>query len=124
MANKTVTLIFDRTPLSLNRLFNLNYSQREREKEKWRDLVWLRWMEMKRLMFLKPVVIEYTLSFDTTRERDLDNYIGGVKYINDALKKTFLTRDDHKWLTGITVNFKKGKESTTILIVEVEEINE
>jgi Holliday junction resolvase RusA-like endonuclease len=76
-------------------------------------------MARRKFLFMNPVKICYVLSFNSARPRDLDNYIGGTKYITDALKKTFFIRDDAAWVKSIEVQFVNGKEQTQITITEV-----
>jgi len=118
MANNEIKLFFNRAPLSLNKLFRMHWSKRKVEEDTWPHKVHAHWLEIQRPVFLKPVRIEYTIFFDSNRDRDYDNYIGGTKMITDALRRTFITRDDAKWLKGININFENSKEGTLISIRE------
>ena len=108
-----------RVPPSLNAMLRHHWTKREREQRIWDELIYYQWLKLERFIFYKPVRIIYTLSFQHNRLRDKDNYIGGTKYLTDALKRTFLTRDDSGWVRNILVNFlNNGKEYTTIRIEE------
>lgn len=78
--------------------------------------VFIAWQAASRKVFNAPVQLLYILSFPEKRLRDVDNYIGGTKLITDALKKTFLSRDDSEWVTQISVKFIQGREETTVII--------
>ena len=83
--------------------------------------VFAQWNDHGKTVFVNPVYITFILSFPKKRIRDFDNYIGGTKPITDALKKTFLFRDDSEWVKGIEVQFTTGPENTQIIIEEAEE---
>lgn len=98
-----------------------HWTNRAQEQKKWDLHAWAQWQARRKFLFTNPVKILYTLTFDSSRPRDLDNYIGGTKYITDALKKTFFLRDDAAMLKAIEIQFKNAeKEGTTITITEVE----
>lgn len=116
---KSVSFIIPRVPPSLNAMLRDHWIKRSAEQKKWDEHVWAQWMAWSKFLFLNPVKIYYVLSFNSIRPRDLDNYIGGTKYITDALKKTFFIRDDAAWVKSIEVQFIPGKEQTQIIITEV-----
>ncbi|MDI6729838.1 MAG: RusA family crossover junction endodeoxyribonuclease [Thermodesulfovibrionales bacterium] len=76
------------------------------------------WGRLRQRVFMKPVRLTFIIICPEKRVRDLDNYIGGTKMLIDALKKTFIFRDDAEWVTEIKVQFAKGTEGTEILIEE------
>ncbi len=117
---KNIKLSIPYTPISLNLMLRMHWSKRKREQEKWDLFIFAQWMNNNRLIFFKPVKILYVLSFSAPRQRDIDNYIGGTKFITDSLRRSFLLKDDYKWLTGIEVRFLKGEEKTEIFIEEVD----
>lgn len=115
-----ISFMIRRAPSSLNSIFKMHWSERKREQSDWDQLVFSQWMICGRLVFLNPVKITYRVGFEVKRKRDFDNYIGGTKFITDALKRSFLTRDDAEWLRGIEVQFCEGKNVTEVIIQEVE----
>lgn len=115
-----ISFTIPRVPPSLNTMLRTHWTQRYHEQEAWDLYALAQWLARSKLIFINPVKILYILSFSSNRTRDLDNYIGGTKYITDALKKTFLMRDDASWLKGIEVQFVNGaKEETIVTITEV-----
>jgi len=99
-----------RLPPSLNVMFRQHWSVRHREQEAWDKIIYLEWLRNGRVVFDVPVKIKYRLFFRHRRGRDYDNYVGGTKYITDALKRTFITRDDAEWVKGIEVFFAEDRE--------------
>ncbi|MDD4980678.1 MAG: RusA family crossover junction endodeoxyribonuclease [Candidatus Omnitrophica bacterium] len=92
---------------------------RTKEQKLWDQWAWAQWMARNKFIFLKPIKVLYIITFNSNRTRDLDNYIGGTKFITDALKKTFFFRDDAAHLKAIEVQFVNGeKEGTTVIISE------
>ena len=110
-------------PPSLNVMFRQHWSVRHREQETWDKLIYFEWLRIGRVVFEVPVKIRYKLFFRSTRNRDYDNYIGGTKYITDALKRTFITRDDSEWVQGVEIDFAKDEDKrgdrTEILLMPV-----
>lgn len=116
-----ISFIIPRVPPSLNTMLRTHWKLRYAEQYKWDQHAIAQWLARQKFIFLKPVRITYILSFRSNRTRDLDNYIGGTKYLTDSLKKTFLFRDDSAWVKGISVQFEIGeKEQTTVMITEVD----
>ena len=107
-------------PPSLNVMLRMHWVKRRKEQEKWDLLVKVEWLNRRKFVFQKPVEILYTITFKDVRTRDLDNYIGGTKYITDALKRTFITQDSAEWLRRISVEFKTGKPKTQVSITEIQ----
>lgn len=107
-------------PPSLNVMLRTHWVKRRKEQEKWDLLVKVEWLNRRKFVFQKPVEILYTITFKDVRTRDLDNYIGGTKYITDALKRTFITQDSAEWLRRISVEFKTGKPKTQVSITEIQ----
>lgn len=114
-----ISFFIPQLPTSLNVTYCQHWTVRRKERNRWRDLIFEQWMLSKRYVFTQPVKVLYILSFPVVRFRDKDNYIGGMKNITDALKKTFLTRDDALWLKDIDVAFIKGSQGLRIVITEV-----
>ena len=114
-----VFIQINRLPPSLNELLHKHWTYRHGLQKAFDNQVYAEWLQRKRAVFVNPVMILYVLSFPAKRLRDVDNYIGGTKLITDALKKTFLFRDDSEWITEIRVKFIKGKEGTAVFIDEV-----
>ena len=116
----TINFAITRLPPSLNEMLHMHWTKRQRLQKAFDDQVSAEWLQRGRIAFIRPVRLLYVLSFPEKRSRDVDNYIGGTKLITDALKKTFLFRDDSEWITEIKVKFTKGKEGTVVFIEEVE----
>lgn len=108
-----------RLPPSLNEIMSRHWKRRYELQKAFDDQVKIKWLQMNKVVFIKPVKLIYVLSFPEKRVRDIDNYIGGTKLITDSLKKTFLFRDDADWITSIEVRFIKGIEGTMVYIQEV-----
>lgn len=116
---KQIQFDIDRAPESLNKILRINWRQRNEYQGMMDGLIHAIWLQKGRPIFMGLVKIKYTISFPENRRRDIDNYIGGTKYFTDALKRTFLLRDDAEVLKSVSVEFATGKEKTTILIEEV-----
>jgi len=116
---KQVEFTLQAVPPSLNVMLRTYWIKRRKEQEKWDLLVKVEWLNRRKFVFLKPVEILYIITFKKPRLRDLDNYIGGTKYITDALKRTFITQDDADWLRRISVEFRIGKPQTRVRITEI-----
>ena len=114
-----VEFTIDRIPPSLNVVLRTHWIKRRQEQELWNILVIAHRLKLKKVVFRKPVKIIYIVSFKKRRIRDVDNYIGGTKYLTDALKRTFLTRDDSEWLKKIEIGFIIGRQQTKVRIEEV-----
>ena len=115
---KKIQFSIDRTPPSLNTLLNMNYFKVRKLQRIWDLLIYEQWIYNRRFVFCRPVRIKYVISFISTRRRDVDNYVGGTKLVTDALKRTFIPRDDSEWVRGITVEFRGGNPETLIHIEE------
>jgi len=115
-----ISFIIPLLPPSLNVAFRMHWIKRKRLQEEWDYLVYKHWIALTKFTFFKPVKILYTLSFASRRNRDFDNYIGGTKFVTDALKRTFLLRDDSGWLKKVEVEFTEGTPGTKIMIEEAE----
>ena len=118
---KAVTLIIKKTPPSLNDTKDWHWTKRQEEQAAWDLLIHKLWVQGDKFSFKKPVKIRYILRFETKQARDVDNYIGGTKLINDSLKRSFLTRDDAEWVREVSVVFDKelGSPRTQVEIEEV-----
>jgi len=116
---KQIYFSLRRLPPSLNELLRMHWTSRSKLQKIFDDIIGKEWIAQGKPVFLNPVKLIYVLSFTTPQHRDLDNYIGGTKPITDALKRTFLFRDDAEFITSIEVRFIKGKEGTVIFIEEV-----
>lgn len=114
-----VCLKIPRTPPSLNVMLRSHWRKRSVEQSMWDSHVFAEWMKSGKFVFVRPVRIKYTIQLPATQKRDIDNYIGGTKFITDAIKRTFLTRDDSEWLQEISVKFSKGPEQTNVIIEEL-----
>jgi hypothetical protein len=117
---KLVDFKLDKTPPSLNVMLRQHWTKLRKEQRVWDLMVVAYWLTCKKVVFKKPVKITYIISFKVNRGRDFDNYIGGTKFITDALKRTFLTDDSHEWLKKIEIGFMVGRESTRVRIEEVD----
>lgn len=118
---KFVEITVNRLPLSLNDMVGVHWTKLLPIKETWKELIGYEWISRGRIVFLKPVQITYTIFFKDNRLRDFDNYLGGTKFINDALRHTFITRDDHRWLKKLNTEFEIDRQRayTKIRIEEV-----
>lgn len=108
-----------RLPKSLNQLLRSHWTARSREQKAWDDVVGANWISQGRPVFLLPVTLSFILNFPGRRARDLDNYIGGTKYVIDALKRSFLFRDDAEWIKKIELEIRRavpGNEGMQIVI--------
>jgi hypothetical protein len=106
-----------RLPPSLNTMLRTHWRRRAEEQRDWDELIGCCWVGHHRFVFQHPVELTYILSFALNRQRDRDNYIGGTKYITDALKRTFFFRDDAEWIRKIEVIFAAApREGTEIII--------
>lgn len=114
-----VVLKIPRIPPSLNVMLRTHWRLRSVEQSIWDSFIHSEWTRSNKFVFSNPVKVIYTISHLKSRKRDIDNYIGGTKFITDALKRSFLTRDDAEWLTEISVRFAHGPEQTEINIAEV-----
>lgn len=117
-----ILIQIDRLPPSLNQYIRMHWREREKLHKLFDSLVYYEWLRHKKFVFTHPVRIVYLLSFPDTqkRYRDRDNYVGGTKSLTDALKRTFIFRDDSDWVKDIQVRFTVGKERTVIMIAEDE----
>jgi Holliday junction resolvase RusA-like endonuclease len=120
---KLITFTVEDIPPSLNTVFTMHWIKRRALQEYWNHLILSHWNDLGKPVFLNPVKLNYVLKFGTKRARDYDNYIGGTKFVTDALKRTFFFRDDAGWLRGINVEFNKGGNETDISIVPIEKDN-
>jgi hypothetical protein len=116
---RQICFAISRLPLSLNELLRMHWRFRHRMQKMFDQLVHIQWLAHGKMVFTEPVRLVYVLSFTSAQRRDLDNYIGGTKLITDALKRTFLFRDDAEYIKSIEVRFTKGTEGTAIFIQEV-----
>jgi len=114
-------IFIDRLPPSLNTILRMHWTARRKLQKAFDNQVLNSWICLHKFVFINPVRITYSLYFPTPRVRDFDNYQGGTKFITDALKKTFLFRDDSEWIKNISVNFLQGRQQTRIVIEEVQE---
>lgn len=117
-----VFIQIDRLPPSLNDYLTMHWRRRYELKKTFDELIHYEWLRNKKFVFTAPVKLVYSLSFPDTqkRYRDRDNYVGGTKPITDALKRTFIFRDDSEWVRDIQVRFNTGEECTVIMIEETE----
>jgi Holliday junction resolvase RusA-like endonuclease len=120
---KTVEFTINKTPPSLNTMLKMHWAKRYKEQEKWDLMVYAIWLKHNREVFFNPITIKYRLVFTAVRDRDFDNYYGGIKFINDALKRTFLLRDDASWLRKPEIFFESGPAKCSIITIE-EVVNE
>jgi len=115
-----VVFYVPRMPLSLNTLLRMHWRRRAQEQKIWDNVIGAHWLAHHKAIFTEPVILRYVLAFPSNRKRDLDNYIGGTKYVTDALKKTFLFRDDAEWIKRIELEFQPGEEGLKIAIETAE----
>lgn len=115
-AGRYIGFSLQRTPKSLNVLLGMHWRKRSHEQAVWDSLVFEKWTVFDRFVFTKPVVLKYSLFFDQKRQRDRDNYLGGTKFVTDALKRTFLLRDDSNAIRALTCDFFVGKPRTVVHI--------
>lgn len=113
-----MNLIIPELPKSLNELLGMNHWARNSYKKETSELIG--WLCKGLKPIIKPVKIHYKLTFDKKRKRDLDNYIGGTKYFNDALKDAGIIPDDNsEIITQISIEFVQGtKKETEITFYE------
>lgn len=113
------------TPTSLNKLFSMHWSARRSLQDCWNAVIYEAWCEHRKMVFPKPVKLTFSIFFKSKRNRDYDNYYGGTKFVTDALKRTFLLRDDSDWLREIRVVFFQGEvEQTGVWIQEADDARE
>ena len=105
------------TPKSLNQLFAMNRWDRTRYRDDVRKTVWYLTRKIPTLScFTEPVTMHLTAIFKDKRSRDLDNYIGGSKYLIDGLRHAGIITDDNtECVKAITMELKKGPENKTII---------
>lgn len=113
-----IKLTLPDVPDSLNKIFSMHWSGRKKLQSYWDGLVLAAWHKCDRIMFVNPVVVTFFVTFTTSRARDYDNYLGGTKFITDALKRTFFIKDDAEWLKDIRVVFRKGDVQQTEVLIE------
>jgi len=114
-----VFIELNRLPPSLNVLIRMHWRARGELQKAFDAQVLAAWIKARKFVFTVPVNLIYMLGFTAKHRRDIDNYIGGTKLITDALKRTFLFRDDSEWVKSIQVRFiKSGIEETVVLIEE------
>lgn len=108
----------NRLPPSLNQYIRMHWRVRDQLNKLFYELVHYEWLRQNKVIFTNPVKLVYLLSFPDTqkRYRDRDNYVGGTKPLTDALKRTFIFRDDSEWVKDIQVRFTVGKERTVIMV--------
>jgi len=116
--NNEISFAIQRTPPSLNLMLRQHWAQRRETQKTWDNWIKYYWIANNKKVFMVPVELFYTLVFPKGVIRDVDNYIGGTKFITDALKKTFLPRDDSEWVKNVSISFRKGPEMTVIKIKE------
>lgn len=118
MAPKSFSFKIPRLPPSLNVLLRMHWKKRSELQRIFDIQVRYAWEDSGRCTFLVPVKLIYILCFTSSQRRDIDNYIGGTKLITDALKRTFLFRDDSEWIKGIEVKFVKSDIEGTAIMIE------
>jgi len=109
----------NRVPPSLNKYLHMHWRSRRKLQKAFDMQVFAEWINQGKFVFTNPVKLTFLFCFPRKRCRDRDNYIGGTKPIIDALKRTFIFRDDAEWIKDIQVRFSTGKERTIILIEEM-----
>lgn len=114
---KTITFRVEDIPPSLNTVLRMHWRDRKALQEFWDYLIISYWNNLGKPVFIEPVRLNYILEFEFKRGRDYDNYLGGTKFVTDALKRAFFFRDDSEWLRGINVEFARGKNETIISII-------
>ena len=103
-------------PKSLNVLFAMNHWKRAAYKKEVSELVG--WLCKGQTIepIVGPIDIHFTFQFKAKRNRDMDNFIGGAKFIIDGLKDAGIIPDDNSDIVkSITVQFKKGSKEQTII---------
>ncbi len=113
---KLVAFFVGKQIMSLNR--KMHWHQRYEQQQDWNDLVRRQWEAHDRHMFFRPVKVTYFVVSRVEANRDYDNYIGGSKMVTDALRRTFFTRDDAKFLRPPQVKFVVGDFEGTFIVIE------
>ncbi len=118
----SVDFFISELPLSMNVILRTHWTKLRREQEYWNLAVGQKWNLLGRRVFTTPVRVKYALQFKPSarRKRDYDNYLAGTKYVTDALKRTFLFRDDSDWLKEVALSFSEGEPGTHVYIEESE----
>lgn len=120
---KKIRFGFRGRPLSLNRMLNLHWRDRNNITKKLKGEAKRQWENLGEPIFMRPIKIHYEIGFkDINKIRDLDNYYGGSKYYCDALRGSFFFRDDFRWVRDIRVTFHESEFDKVIVnIVDAEE---
>lgn len=116
--NRMVSFAVPLVPLSLNELNHMHWAAKLKHRRAVNAAVEKVWEECGRRIFTRPVKLRYVLGFEVARQRDRDNYIGGTKDFTDALRRTFLFRDDSEFVVDIRVAFLRNCSGTVIIIEE------
>jgi Holliday junction resolvase RusA-like endonuclease len=116
---RPVRIIFPFTYPSLNRMLRMNWYERKRQEDEFRDAV--RWeLALNKIIgFRAPVVLEVKVYHPTIRFRDRDNYC--MKWLKDALKGIVIVDDDPRYVAAEQVEFEKGKARIELRIMPVKE---
>ena len=108
--------------MSLNKLLGMHRMKRaDYKKEISAKIGWF--CRLQNIQPVKsPVIMQYILTFDVKRKRDYDNYLGGTKYFNDALRDaSIIPEDNSEIIQGINMTFNQGdKKQTQLIICELE----
>lgn len=84
------------------------------------DICWAIITQLKGLKIKKPVILHITW-IEANRRRDVDNVYSAVKYIQDALVKMQVIKNDNsKWIVDVKHQIQYAKQSK--VIVELEEL--
>lgn len=111
---KPVKVILPFTYPSLNKMLRMNWYERKRQEDEFRDAV--RWyLAMYRIIgFRSQVILEVTVFKPVLRYRDTDNYC--YKWLKDAMKGLVIIDDDPRYVIEKPVKFEKGKPRMEIRI--------
>lgn len=107
-------------PPSLNVYRNYHWTRQRNVQERWREYIWVQWLELRRPRF-KAVNVTLHFYFKDRRHRDLDNYIAtGSKLVGDAIKGRFIPDDNPDYLCGWSFRFGFDSHGPKT-IIEIEE---
>ena len=116
------TLILQSVPERLNKLFTMHRMARYAYKKQVMEEVGWEVKAQKIKAVKGPVILQFVLTFSKKRNRDKDNYLGGLKFVIDGLKDAGIIKDDNSDIVqSINCAFAiNDKKETRIMICELE----
>ena len=112
---KILTFAVPFLPPSLNSYRRCHWAVVQREEKRWKDCIYLRWLELKKPRY-QAIKVTLNFCFPDRRSRDLDNYLAtGSKLVGDALKGLFIPDDSPDYLKGWSFEFCFSGEPETIV---------